>query len=237
MATKRKLFLTHAGELAHLLVTAITRNGKTRNFIHEYAVRYDRAKVIANPERLLEIESTISREALLLLAADVRRLLSKALASPRKDGAQESPLRDLFYAEFLNSLARAFPWPAEHGSEEQMFAKDLEMYTRWREKNAKPSQRPSADAGPFPDRCAILLDPAIMSQARRAALKFQAELLRLGAGIFGRLGRPISQPQRVRRVRPPRSTDRNRNARGSSKDPNSRRKTSARSVLRRRKTR
>ena len=51
----------------------------------------------------------------------------------------------------------------------------------------------SANDAPFPDRCALLLDPAMMEQARRAAALFQMDLLRIGARIFGRLGRQVSR--------------------------------------------
>ena len=47
-------------------------------FVRAYAERHDRRKVVANAERLREMEITISREALLLIAADVRRLLPRA---------------------------------------------------------------------------------------------------------------------------------------------------------------
>jgi hypothetical protein len=232
VSAKRKLFLTHAGELAHRLATAIARNGKSKAFVRDYAERYSRIKIIANTERLQEIESTISREALLLVAVDVRRLLSKALASSPANGAGQPPLCDLFYTEFLQSLARTFGWPAGQArSEEQMFAKDLEMYTRWRENTVKlPRRVSSADAGPFPDRCAILLDPAMMFQARRAAVKFQTELLRLGAAIFGRLGRPILQPRNARQQR-----SRHRSVRGPGTHANSKRRNRRRPGIRHRR--
>ena len=58
----RKLFLTHASELAHLLVTAITRDAMSMKFVRAYAQRHDRRKVVVNTERLREMESTIGRE-------------------------------------------------------------------------------------------------------------------------------------------------------------------------------
>jgi hypothetical protein len=200
MAARRKLFLTHAGELAHRLVSAITGDGMTRAFVRSYAVRNDRQKVVANTERLREMESTISREALLLTAAEVQRLLPRAFGLlPNSHSEVHSEGRnvcDLFYAEFLEALGRAIEWPrgeAEAGAQE--FRRDLEMYARWRERNPTLPARSKSSGGdsPFPDRCAILLDSAMMEQARRAAAEFQAELLRLGTRIFGQLG---SVPQR-----------------------------------------
>ena len=83
----------------------------------------------------------------------------------------------------------------EAEAESEAFGKDLAIYARWRERNATLSAKSlrSANDAPFPDRCAILLDPAMMEQARRAAALFQTDLLRIGARIFGRLGRQVSR--------------------------------------------
>lgn len=196
MAARRKLFLTHAGELAHHLVSAIARDAMAMEFVRAYAERHDRRKVVASAERVREMESTISREALLLIAADVRRLLPRAFGLSRNPRSEELSLCDTFYTEFLEALGRALEWPwAEAENEAEAFRKDLEIYASWRGRNrTQPARRkePGADS-PFPDRCAILLDSAMMEQARRAAGKFQTDLLRLGTRIFGQLGR---QPQR-----------------------------------------
>lgn len=191
MAVRRKLFLTHAGELAHRLVTAVAHNGMAIEFVRAYGQKHDRPKITSNLERLREIESTISREALLLIAADVHRLLPQAFGS-HSTGSQGLELCDLFYREFLDSLGRAFGWPSvEAEAESEAFERDLAIYTRWRERNPNLPAKGLARANdaPFPDRCAILLDPAMMEEARGAAVAFQTDLLRTGTRIFGRLGR------------------------------------------------
>jgi hypothetical protein len=196
MAARRKLFLTHAGELAHHLVSAIARDAMAMEFVRAYAERHDRRKVVANAERLREMETTISREALLLIAADVRRVLPRAFGFSANPRSEELSLCETFYTEFLEALGRALEWPrVEAGNEAEAFRRDLEIYTSWRGRNrTQPARRKESGAdSPFPDRCAILLDSAMMEQARRAAGKFQADLLRLGTRIFGQLGR---QPQR-----------------------------------------
>jgi hypothetical protein len=195
----RKLFLTHASELAHLLVTAITRDAMAMKFVRAYAQRHDRRKVVANLERLREMERTISREALLLIAAEVRRLLPRAFGLSRNPRSEELALCDGFYAEFLEALGRALEWPfAEAETEAEAFRKDLEIYAGWRERNPtvpapRKASKASRNESPFPDRCAILLDSGMMEQARRAAAAFQSDLLRLGTRIFGQLGRLASQ--------------------------------------------
>ena len=191
MAARRKLFLTHAGELAHHLVSAIARDAMAMEFVRGYAARNDRQKVLASAERLREMESTISREALLLIAAEVRRLLPRAFGLSPKSHSEDQALCELFYTEFLEALGRAMDWPvAEGAAGAQDFRRDLEMYATWRERNAllRARTNSSGNDSPFPDRCAILLDSAMMEQARRAAAGFQAELLHLGRHIFGQLG-------------------------------------------------
>ena len=188
----RKLFLTHAGELAHHLVSAIARDAMAMKFVRRYSERHDRRKVVANLERLREMERTISREALLLIAADVRRLLPRAFGFSRNPRPEDLALCDTFYAEFLEALGRALEWPFfEAETEGQAFRKDLEIYAGWRERQPSmpAARKASRDESPFPDRCAILLDSGMMDQARRAAAAFQSDLLRMGTRVFGQLGR------------------------------------------------
>lgn len=202
MPARRKLFLTHAGELAHLLVTAIARNAMVIEFVRRYAERHDRLKVVANVERLREMESIISREALLLVAAEVRRLLPRAFGVSRHPKPDELELCDVFYKEFLEALGRNLEWPlTERETEAQSFWKDLDTYASWVKDNgaAQSSGSGLKTGSPFPDRCAILLDSAMMDQARRSAARFQSELLNAGRRIFNRLGRPTLPRKRAAR--------------------------------------
>ena len=75
MAASRKLFLTHAGELAHRLMQDVYRGGLVARFVRAYAEQYGRYGLLSETERLSELESTIGREALLVMAAGVRRIL------------------------------------------------------------------------------------------------------------------------------------------------------------------
>jgi hypothetical protein len=207
MAARRKLFLTHAGELAHRLVSAIARDAMAMDFVRGYARRHDRQKIVISYHRLREIESTIAREALLLIAADVRRMLPRAFGSSRNARPAELAICDAFYAEFLAALGRAIEWPiAEAEAEAEAFRRDLEIYANWRERpvTQKKTRKPPSSGSPFPDRCAILLDSGMMDQARRAASQFQSELLRLGTRIFCQLGAPLPQ-----RRQPAKSKSRN----------------------------
>jgi hypothetical protein len=188
----RKLFVAHAGELAHRLVREVARDAQVARFVRSYAELHDRRKLTANPERLREMEFTISREALLVIAVEIRFLLPRAFGGPRgAPNPDQAFLCDAFYADFLQALARSLGWPAhEAEAEAQAFQRDLAMYTRWRERPAgSRSDAGKTGGSPFPDRCAILLDPAMMEQARRAATGFEIEIMRLATQIFSQLGR------------------------------------------------
>jgi hypothetical protein len=197
VAATRKLFLTHAGELAHRFVRDVGREGLVARFVRSYAERHGRQSLLSDPARLPELASTIGREALLIMAAEVRRLLPQAFA-PGPKGAlrpDDAAFIDAFYAEFLASLARGLDWPsaeasAEAPSETELFRRDLEMYRRWGQRPPTSASAGRAGESPFRDRCALLLDPAMMEQARRGAADFEREILRAAAQKFRQLGRP-----------------------------------------------
>jgi hypothetical protein len=86
------------------------------------------------------------------------------------------PLLDLFREEFFVALGQALRWSDD---EAQAFWRDLDLYEALTAAEPKKKQsrtiRP-APSGPFVDRTAMILDPSLMDQARRAASKFQTEL-------------------------------------------------------------
>ena len=210
MAAQRKLFLTHAGELAHRFVRDVGRDGLVAHFVRSYAERHGRRGLLSDPARLPELSSTIGREALLVMAADIRRLLPQAFARGPKGALRpdDAAFIEAFYAEFLASLARGMDWPpGEASSETQMFRRDLEMYRRWGQRPASAASAGRAGESPFRDRCALLLDPAMMEQARRGAADFESEILRTAAQRFRQLGRShvsSARSPRHRRAKAPR---------------------------------
>jgi hypothetical protein len=185
--------LTHAGELAHRFVREVGRDGLVARFVRSYAERHGRRGLLSDPERLPELASTIGREALLVMAADVRRRLPQAFARGPKGvlRSDDAAFVETFYAEFLASLMRDLDWPrGDASTEAEMFRRDLEMYRRWGQRPAPAATAGRVGAGesPFRDRCALLLDPAMMEQARRGASEFEAEILRTAAQKFRQLG-------------------------------------------------
>jgi hypothetical protein len=191
VAAQRKLFLTHAGELAHRFVREVGRDGLVARFVRSYAEGHGRRGLLSDPARLPELASTIGREALLVMAADVRRRLPQAFARGPKGvlRSDDAAFVETFYAEFLASLMRDLDWPrGDASAEADMFRRDLEMYRQWGQRPVPDARAGHAAESPFRDRCALLLDPAMMEQARRGASEFEAEILRAAAQRFRQLG-------------------------------------------------
>ena len=86
-----------------------------------------------------------------------------------------SPFLDLFREEFFVALGQALSWSDEDARE---FWRDLDVYRMLSHRGSSRNVRrmASAASGPFVDRVALLLDPSLMEQARRAAGKFELEI-------------------------------------------------------------
>ena len=108
-----------------------------------------------------------------------KRETRREIASPSRKGAGLDlaiPLLDLFREEFFVALGQALEWTDDDAHD---FWRDLELYEKLagREARRAPSRAArAASTGPFVDRVALLLDPSLMDQARRAAAKFHLEL-------------------------------------------------------------
>jgi hypothetical protein len=211
MAKQRKLFIAHAGELAHRLVRAVRPHGLIADFAKSYAQRHGRVGVVDEPERVRELESTMGREAVLVMVAEVHRLLPGALGARRGRPLEpeEAAFAELFWPEFLASLGRALEWPAaEFTAEREALDRDLLMYRRWAERTAySGALSAQTQVSPFYDRCALLLDPSMMEEARHASAEFEKEVVRAAARIIGQLGRAPVGKSRAR-GRPARSRTR-----------------------------
>jgi len=100
----------------------------------------------------------------------------RAKGTPKKKAALELaiPFLDLFREEFFFALGQAMDWADEDAHE---FWRDLDVYRLLSTRNSLRARRGSgAASSPFVDRVAMLLDPSLMEQARRAAAKFQVEI-------------------------------------------------------------
>jgi hypothetical protein len=207
MAKQRKLFITHAGELAHRLVRAVRPHGMIADFAKSYAHRHGRVGVVDEPQRVRELESNLGREAVLVMVAEVHRLMPATLGARkgRPLDPEEAAFAKIFWPEFMSALGRVLEWPPDEcASEREALDRDLLMYRRWSERAPFPGAPvPQDGISPFLDRCALLLDPSTMEEARRAAAEFEKELVHAADRILGQLGRTSDDRQQPKKTRRP----------------------------------
>ena len=178
-AGSTKIFIAHASELRTVASRSVGGSeGLVAKFVRSYAERYNRSGLAMSAERNREFDSTIGREALLVAAAKVSRMLLAAFGRTRGSGhghsgkrnqnvpyfgPEEAAMAQAFYAEFLASLGRSLEWsPNEAVTESAAFRRDLEMYQRWSGRSESqlatqlnPQFSPSFDEGStqqFPHR-------------------------------------------------------------------------------------
>jgi len=203
MPYRSRELVVRAREAAALLLATLDRNEMVPRFLDMYAAQNRRPGRADQPAHYREQLETIRREAILamvLRAADVLPARLKVRVNVRepkrgfkkkpKKGSKATkvkhskkpsldlaiPLLDLFREEFFVALGQALNWS---DGDAQGFWRDLELYEdlTQREPRRQAGRTTRAVAsGPFVDRTALLLDPSLMEQARRAAGKFQLEL-------------------------------------------------------------
>jgi hypothetical protein len=196
MPYRPRELVVRAREAAVLLLSALDRDEMVQRFLDIYAAESRRPGRADHPAHYREQLETIRREAILAMVLRVEAALPQQLkvrvrvrgakgpgkagkarrASPARKPTIELaiPLLDLFREEFFVALGQALRWSDEDA---KSFWRDLEIYERLSAREPRRStSRLSGASGPFVDRTAIILDPSLMEQARRAAAKFQLEL-------------------------------------------------------------
>ena len=178
-----------AQESAFQLLIAVDRGGLVPRFLRWYASERKRPGRIANPWRYRDLVETIRRESFLVVALQVEAEAQQRLGvrAPGKMSPAQSELVDLFHEEFFVALGRALDFSDEEFNE---FCRDLEIYRslRGHGRNSQPRTRGvSAPAGPFVDRCGFLLDSPMLDEGRRAAAKFEAELIVTASSVLRRV--------------------------------------------------
>ncbi|MGH9794539.1 MAG: hypothetical protein ACRD5G_07190 [Candidatus Acidiferrales bacterium] len=191
-------------ETAFRLLAAFERERLVASFVEDYVRQHNRRKLKASPVRHSELLTMLTRESLVAAAARMNAELTRRLASPArgKQGANQATAIDAFEQAFVEAIAAALRWTPGDVAE---FARDVALYGRMTG-FTEPPPEPAARAGrrisagssspfntggpaltfrsmrntpprsPFPDRCAMLLDPSLMEKARAAALVFYAAL-------------------------------------------------------------
>jgi hypothetical protein len=190
-----------AREAAALLLSVLDRDEMVPRFLDMYAAEHRRPGRADRPGLYREQLDTIRRESILAMVLRTQGVLPKRLnvrvpvhaakkRKPPKKGKKKKlakkarrasldlaiPLLDLFREEFFVALGPALNWSNEDAEE---FWRDLDVYeslSDTEKKRQRMHRSQNVSSGPFVDRVALLLDPSLMEQARRAAGKFQLEL-------------------------------------------------------------
>jgi hypothetical protein len=201
MPYRPRELVVRAREAATLLLAALDRDEMVARFLDVYAAQNRRPGRADHPVFYRDQLATIRRESVLAMVQRIEAALPARLkvsvtvhgaARPRKGKKGKKPRRtkparspamelaipflDLFREEFFVALGRSLDWTDRDAEE---FWRDLELYEQLVAREPRrPAQRASrtAASGPFVDRVAMLLDPSLMEQARRAAGAFQLEL-------------------------------------------------------------
>ena len=202
MPFRPRELVVRAREAAAVLLATLDRNEMVARFLDIYAAEHRRPGRADQPAFYREQLQMIRRESILASVLRIEAALPARLkvsvtvrggrrsqkvkkgkkvarAKPKKRRAGLElaiPFLDLFREEFFVALGQSLDWTDEGA---QAFWRDLELCT----KCSPPAslRRPHAARaprlpGPFVDRVALLLDPSLMEQARRAAGKFQPEI-------------------------------------------------------------
>jgi hypothetical protein len=201
MPYRPRELVVRAREAVTLLLAALDRDEMVARFLDLYAAEHRRPGRADHPVFYRDQLATIRRESILAMVLRIEAALparlkvsvtvrgankprkakkgkKKKKAQPSRNAAMELaiPFLDLFREEFFVALGRSLDWT---GRDAEEFWRDLELYEQLTEHaTRRPALRSSriVASGPFVDRVAMLLDPSLMEQARRAAGKFQIEL-------------------------------------------------------------
>jgi hypothetical protein len=201
MPYRPRELVVRAREAASVLLATLDHNEMVGRFLDMYAAEHRRPGRADQPVFYREQLQMIRRESILAavmrmeaalparlkVSVTVRggsrpskgkRKKSKKAARPKPNRSSSGvdlaiPFLDLFREEFFVALGQALRWTHEDAQE---FWRDLELYEMLAAREPSRAARRAAASGPFVDRVALLLDPSLMEQARRAAGKFQAEI-------------------------------------------------------------
>jgi hypothetical protein len=202
MPYRPRELVIRAREAAFFLLAALDRDEMVQRFLDMYAAEFRRPGRADQPVHYREQLQTIRRESILAMTLRVEAALPTRLKvhvsvrntrtsavkkkkgkktarqkKPRSAGLEIAiPLLDLFREEFFVALGQSLDWSQDDA---QQFWRDYSLYEKLSAKDSRANARQAVRgnaSGPFVDRTAMLLDPSLMDQARRAAGKFQLEL-------------------------------------------------------------
>lgn len=178
------------------MFSALRRGRVVDDFVAAYVAEYDRRGILGGPSRDRELAETIGREAMLAMIHEVPqalpRFFGKTQYAALKDGDKKA--MDAFFLELMAALGRVWKWS---GEDRRQFGQDLELYSEFAARPAKlaktrKSGKVREEDPPFVGRVALLLDPSMLDQARRAAREFHVKIRRLALKLLRQTLRPAS---------------------------------------------
>jgi hypothetical protein len=188
MPRARKLFPIYGSALANNMLSSIVHDHIVDRFVADYVAEHDRRGILGGPARERELAETIGREILLAMIVEVREVLPAFFGKKTKSKlkSDEKDAIDAFLREFLAALARAQNW---NGEDRQQFRRDLALYSDFTTRRERVSRirkkgKTLQEEPPFLARVALLLDPSMLEQARRASRKFHSGVGQLGRKIL-----------------------------------------------------
>ncbi len=188
MARARKLFPVYGSTLANNIFNALARGRVVEVFVASYVAQYDRRGILGGASRDRELAETIGREVVLAIIADVRNALPRFFGKKQRASLkkEEKEIIDAFFRELLASLDRVWNWNAE---DRRQFRRDLALYSDFADgqaalANTRKQGKLREEESPFVGRVALLLDPSMLDQARRAARKFHGDAGRLAQKLL-----------------------------------------------------
>jgi hypothetical protein len=161
-----------AEALAGELLATLQRERLVPRFVDSYVVAHGRYSIQVHPTQYRDLLELLQREALLAMTARVLQeasvpaLARKSRASRRR---RQGPGAPALRRNLLTALGRQKKWSAGDALD---FQTDLRQYEDLmaRPADARRARKPYEVADhPFVDRCAMLLDPSFLEQARVAA--------------------------------------------------------------------
>jgi hypothetical protein len=185
MVRARKLFPIYGSALANNMLVALVHDRVVDQFVAAYVAQHERRGILGGPARDRELAETIGREILLAMIVEVREALPAFFGKRQKSKPknEEGEAIDAFFRELSAALARAQNW---NGEDRRQFRRDLSLYSGFsgRQKmvaTARKKGKARPEEAPFIARVALLLDPSMLEEARRAARKFHS-----GVGLLAR---------------------------------------------------
>ena len=184
----RKLFPSYGSALANSLLAALDREQVVSGFVAAYVSEYGRRGILGGPSRDRELAETIGREAMLAMIHEARQNLPRFFGKKQRAAlrTEEKEAMDAFSQELMAALGRAWHWD---GEDRRQFRRDLLLYSECAMRQAKATDtrkrgKVQAEEPPFVGRVALLLDPSMLDQARRAARKFYGDIGRLAQKLL-----------------------------------------------------